>query len=140
MENTEKQEEVIQEVETQEPVEQQAEPVKEEVSYKEVTKDGTVKLDLGKLKQFQEQNEPTEEQSADDVLVRDESDTSEEVSEENKEEQVEEVTEQGEAQEEVVLEEVTQEELELLKSQLMEFVLAGNAVCDRARELINTLV
>ena len=103
MENTEKQEEVIQEVETQEPVEQQAEPVKEEVSYKEVTKDGTVKLDLGKLKQFQEQNEPIEEQSADDVLVRDESDTSEEVSEENKEEQVEEITEQSETQEEVVL-------------------------------------
>ena len=46
MENTEKQEEVIQEVEAQEPVEQQAEPVKEEVSYKEVTKDGTVKLDI----------------------------------------------------------------------------------------------
>ena len=53
MENTEKQEDVIQEVETkQEPVEQQVETVKEEVSYKEVSKDGNVKLDLGKLKQF----------------------------------------------------------------------------------------
>ena len=111
MENTEKQEEVIQEVEAQEPVEQQAEPVKEEVSYKEVTKDGTVKLDLGKLKQFQEQNESTEEQSTDEVSVRDESNTSEEVSEENKEEQVEEITEQSETQEEVVLEEVTAEEI-----------------------------
>lgn len=37
-------------------------------------------------------------------------------------------------------EEVTQEELELLKSQLMEFVLAGNSLCDRARDLMNTLV
>jgi hypothetical protein len=111
MENTEKQEDVIQEVETkQEPVEQQVETVKEEISYKEVSKDGNVKLDLGKLKQFQE-NESTEEQSADEVPVRDESNTSEEVSEENKEEQVEEITEQSETKEEVVLEEVTAEEI-----------------------------
>ena len=87
MENTEKQEDVIQEVETkQEPVEEQVETVKEKISYKEVSKDGNVKLDLGKLKQFQEQNESTEEQSADEVSVRNESNTSEEVSEENKEE------------------------------------------------------
>ena len=112
MENTEKQEDVIQEVETkQEPVEEQVETVKEEISYKEVSKDGNVKLDLGKLKQFQEQNESTEEQSADEVSVRNESNTSEEVSEENKEEQVEEITEQSETQEEVVLEEVTAEEI-----------------------------
>ena len=111
MENTEKQEDVIQEVETkQEPVEQQVETVKEEISYKEVSKDGNVKLDLGKLKQFQE-NESTEEQSTDEISVRDESNTSEEVSEENKEEQVEEITEQSETQEEVVLEEVTAEEI-----------------------------
>ena len=63
MENTEKQEDVIQEVETkQEPVEQQVETVKEEISYKEVSKDGNVKLDLGKLKQFQE-NESTEDRA-----------------------------------------------------------------------------
>ena len=136
MENTEKQEEVIQEVETQEPVEQQAEPVKEEVSYKEVTKDGTVKLDLGKLKQFQEQNEPTEEQSADDVLVRDESDTSEEVSEENKEEQVEEVTEQGEAQEEVVLEEVTQEENITEPQEIEEPVVAEEPVVEKPEVVV----
>jgi hypothetical protein len=112
MENTEKQEDVIQEVETQEqPVEQQAEATKEEISYKEVSKDGNVKLDLGKLKQFQEQNESTQEQSADEIPVRDESNASEEVSEENKEEQVEESTEQSQAQEEeVVLQEVTEEE------------------------------
>ena len=136
MENTEKQEEVIQEVETQEPVEQQAEPVKEEVSYKEVTKDGTVKLDLGKLKQFQEQNEPTEEQSADDVLVRDESDTSEEVSEENKEEQVEEVTEQGETQEEVVLEEVTQEENITEPQEIEEPVVAEEPVVEKPEVVV----
>ena len=113
MENTEKQEDVIQEVETQkQPVEQQAEATKEEISYKEVSKDGNVKLDLGKLKQFQEQNESTQEQSADEIPVRDEPNASQEVSEENKEEQVEESTEQSQAQEEeeVVLQEVTEEE------------------------------
>jgi len=111
MENTEKQEEVIQEVETQDqPVEEQK-PVEEKISYKEVKKDGTIKIDLSKLKKFQEQNESTEEQSTDEVPVRDESNVSEEVPEENKEEQVKELAQQSETQEEVVLEEVTQEEV-----------------------------
>ena len=135
MENTEKQEEVIQEVEAQEPVEQQAEPVKEEVSYKEVTKDGTVKLDLGKLKQFQE-NESTEEQSTDEVSVRDESNTSEEVSEENKEEQIEEVTEQSETQEEVVLEEVTQEENITEPQEIEEPVVAQEPVVEKPEVVV----
>ena len=111
MENTEKQEDVIQEVETQDqPVEEQK-PVEEKISYKEVKDDGTIKIDLSKLKKFQEQNEPTEEQSTDEVPVRDEQNTSEEVPEENKEKQVEELAQQSETQEEVILEEVTQEEV-----------------------------
>jgi len=111
MENTEKQEDVIQEVETQDqPVEEQK-PVEEKISYKEVKDDGTIKIDLSKLKKFQEQNESTEEQSTDEVPVRDEQNTSEEVPEENKEEQVEELAQQSETQEEVILEEVTQEEV-----------------------------
>ena len=111
MENTEKQEDVIQEVETQDqPVEEQK-PVEEKISYKEVKDDGTIKIDLSKLKKFQEQNEPTEEQSTDEVPVRNEQNVSEEVPEENKEEQVEKPAEQSEAQEEVVLEEVTEEEV-----------------------------
>ena len=111
MENTEKQEEVIQEVETQDqPVEEQK-PVEEKISYKEVKKDGTIKIDLSKLKKFQEQNESTEEQSTDEVPVRDEQNTSEEVPEENKEEQVKELAQQSETQEEVILEEVTEEEV-----------------------------
>jgi len=110
MENTEKQEEVIQEVETQDqPVEEQK-PVEEKISYKEVKKDGTIKIDLSKLKKFQEQNESTEEQGTDEVPVRDESNVSEEVPEENKEEQVKELAQQSETQE-VILEEVTQEEI-----------------------------
>ena len=111
MENTEKQEDVIQEVETQDqPIEEQK-PVEEKISYKEVKDDGTIKIDLSKLKKFQEQNESTEEQSTDEVPVRDEQNASEEVPEENKEEQVEELAQQSEAQEEVILEEVTQEEV-----------------------------
>ena len=111
MENTEKQEEVIQEVETQDqPVEEQK-PVEEKISYKEVKKDGTIKIDLSKLKKFQEQNESTEEQSTDEIPVRDESNVGEEVPEENKEEQVKELAQQSETQEEVILEEVTQEEI-----------------------------
>ena len=111
MKNTEKQEEVIQEVETQDqPVEEQK-PVEEKISYKEVKDDGTIKIDLSKLKKFQEQNEPTEEQSTDEVPVRDEQNTSEEVPEENKEKQVEKPAEQSETQEEVILEEVTEEEV-----------------------------
>ena len=111
MENTEKQEDVIQEVETQDqPVEEQK-PVEEKISYKEVKDDGTIKIDLSKLKKFQEQNESTEEQSTDEVPVRDEQNASEEVPEENKEEQVEKPAEQSETKEEVVLEEVTQEEV-----------------------------
>ena len=111
MENTEKQEDVIQEVEAQtQPVEEQK-PVEEKISYKEVKEDGTIKIDLSKLKKFQEQNESTEEQSTDEVPVRDESNVSEEVPEENKEEQVKELAQQSETQEEVILEEVTQEEI-----------------------------
>ena len=61
MENTEKQEDVIQEVKTEEkPVEQQ-EPTKEKISYTEVKEDGTIKVDLSKLKQFQEEKENKDE-------------------------------------------------------------------------------
>jgi len=52
MAKTEKQEDVIQEVKTEEttvqaPVEQQ-EPAKEKISYKAVKDDGTIKVDLSK--------------------------------------------------------------------------------------------
>ena len=101
MAKTEKQEEeVIQEVKTEEttPVEEQK-PTEEKVSYKEVTDDGTVKLDLSKLKQFQEQEGETE-------------DTKPETDEEVKtgiEKAVEKETK--EVKEDLVLEEVTEEEV-----------------------------
>ena len=58
MENTEKQEEVIQEVEAQEPVEQQAEPVKEEVSYKEVVSSKLKVMDLTAITLCEENKMP----------------------------------------------------------------------------------
>ena len=92
MTKTEKQEDVIQEVVTEEkPVEQQ-EPAKEKISYKAVKDDGTIKVDLSKLKQFQEQEEKTEE-----VPAASEPEVTKEVVKEVKEE--------------TVLEEVTQEEI-----------------------------
>tara|TARA_A100000171_G_scaffold49728_2_gene59414 strand:+ start:1036 stop:2241 length:1206 start_codon:yes stop_codon:yes gene_type:complete len=128
MENTEKQEEVIQEVETQEPVEQQAEPVKEEVSYKEISKDGTVKLDLGKLKKFQEQN-------TDEKPVVEESNT-EEVVKEKQEDEVEEITQKEETQEDTVLEEVTEEEKITEPQEIEEPVIAQEPIVEQPQVVV----
>ena len=76
----------------------QTETPKEEVSYKEVKEDGTIKLDLGKLKEFQTQN--TEQDAKRN-----------EVHESKAESEEEEIGEQEEEEKEIsVLEEVTEEE------------------------------
>ena len=112
MENTEKQENVIQEVKTEEtPVTPSNEEQKQEepkVKAKMLdNEEGTFKIKLKK------KNEPVQEQSTDEVPVRDESDASKEVSKENKQEQVEKPAEEvKETKEEVVLEEVKQEEVQ----------------------------
>lgn len=108
MENTEKQENVIQEVKTEEtPVKASNEEQKQEepkVQARIVEQEGgNFKIKLKK------KNEPVQEQSTDEVSVRDESDVSKEVSEENKQEEVEKPTEEIK-EEEVVLEEVKEEE------------------------------
>ena len=108
MENTEKQENVIQEVKTEEtPVKASNEEQKQEepkVQARIVEQEGgNFKIKLKK------KNEPVQEQSTDEVSVRDESDVSKEVSEENKQEEVEKPTEEVK-KEEVVLEEVKEEE------------------------------
>ena len=109
MAKTEKQEEeVIQEVKTEEttPVEQQ-EPTKEKISYKEVTDDGTLKLDLSKLKQFQEQEDETEDTKPE---TDEEAKTGIEKAVEKEEEEKEE-KKTKEVKEDLVLEEVTEEEV-----------------------------
>ena len=111
MENTEKQENVIQEVKTEEtPVT----PSKEEQKQKEPkvkakmldNEEGTFKIKLKK------KNEPVQEQSTDEIPVRDESNASKEVSEENKQEETKESTEEVKEKEEVVLEEVKEEDIQ----------------------------
>ena len=108
MENTEKQENVIQEVKTEEtPVTPSNEEQKQEepkVKAKMLdNEEGTFKIKLKK------KNEPVQEQSTDEIPVRDESDASKEVSEENKQEETKKPTEEIK-EEEVVLEEVKEED------------------------------
>jgi hypothetical protein len=118
MENTEKQENVIQEVKTEEtPVKASNEEQKQEepkVQARIVEQEGgNFKIKLKK------KNEPVQEQSTDEVSVRDESDVSKEVSEENKQEEVEKPTEEVK-KEEVVLEEVKEEEEEVQQEEVVE--------------------
>ena len=106
MENTEKQENVIQEVETKKveaPVEEQKQEAPKIQARIVEQEGGNFKIKLKK------KNEPVQEQSTDEVSVRDESDVSKEVSEENKQEEVEKPTEEVK-EEEVVLEEVKEEQ------------------------------
>jgi hypothetical protein len=108
MANTEKQEDVIQEVKTVEtPVKASNEEQKQEEPKVQARileqEGGNFKIKLKK------KNEPVQEQSTDEVSVRDESDVSKEVSEENKQEEVEKPTEEVK-EEEVVLEEVKEEQ------------------------------
>ena len=110
MENTEKQENVIQEVKTEEtPVTTSNEEQKQEepkVKAKMLdNEEGTFKIKLKK------KNEPVQEQSTDEIPVRDESDASKEVSEENKQEETKKPTEEVK-EEEVVLEEVKEEDIQ----------------------------
>ena len=110
MENTEKQEDVIQEVKTEEtPVttsnEEQTQEEAPKIQARIVEEGGDFKVKLKK------KNEPVQEQSTDEVSVRDKSEASKEVSEENKQEKVEKLAKEEE-KEEVVLEEVKEEEIQ----------------------------
>ena len=110
MENTEKQENVIQEVKTEEtPVTTSNEEQKQEepkVKAKMLdNEEGTFKIKLKK------KNEPVQEQSTDEIPVRDKSNASKEVSEENKQEETKKPTEEVK-EEEVVLEEVKEEDIQ----------------------------
>ena len=93
----------------------QTETPKEEASYKEVKEDGTIKLDLGKLKEFQTQKtdkDAVQKQSADDsdatIVEPKNTSSSEEVAEEVRETK----------EEEVVLQEVSDEEEEIKQPQV----------------------
>ncbi len=59
---SQQEEQVIQEVENQEAPAVETQPVKEEISYKEVKDDGTIKLDLSKLNKFQNQKQDAKQE------------------------------------------------------------------------------
>ena len=82
----------------------------EDISYKEVTKDGTIKLDLGKLKEFQNKNTDTD--AKEEVRVQTQQ-TQEPVAkqEEVVEEALQEVTDEPEQPVAEVTQEVTKEEI-----------------------------
>ena len=83
---------------------------KEDTSYKEVTKDGTIKLDLGKLKEFQNKNTDTD--AKEEVRVQTQ-ETQEPVAEEKEvsEEILQEVTDEPEQPVAEVTQEVTEEKI-----------------------------
>jgi len=83
---------------------------KEDTSYKEVTKDGTIKLDLGKLKEFQNKNTDTD--AKEEVRVQTQK-TQEPVAEEKEvsEEILQEVTDEPEQPVAEVTQEVTEEKI-----------------------------
>ena len=125
MAKTEKQEDVIQEVVTEEkPVEQQ-EPTKEKISYTEVKEDGTIKVDLSKLKQFQEQEEPVQE-SSDEEQTGIEKAVKKEVVKETKEKKTE----------DLVLEEVTEEEIAEAEKAEVQTIVEEKPVEEKQPEVV----
>jgi len=79
--------------------------------YVEKKEDGTIKLDLNKLKTFQEN--AVQEQSTDEVPVRDESTSSEKIQTENVEKENEEITGESKKEETPVIEEIKDSENKL---------------------------
>ena len=107
-EQTQPIEEVVEE--TVEQTQAVEETPQEDISYKEVTKNGTIKLDLGKLKEFQNKNTDTD--AKEEVRVQTQQ-TQEPVAEEKEvsEKILQEVTDEPEQPVAEVTQEVTKEEI-----------------------------
>ena len=84
----------------------QPEIPKEEVSYKEIKEDGTIKLDLGKLKEFQTQN--TEQDAKRDEVHESKAKSEEKNGKQEEEQEIEEIS---------VLEEIAEEEEKIERPQ-----------------------
>ena len=97
------------------------EPKKEEVTYKEKTKDGTIKLDLGKFKKFQEQqNAETNVEKEVPVQAQEEpkdSDNKEQVKQQVEEQVIQEITEEETVTEKPVVEQPVVEETKPVQEQ-----------------------
>jgi hypothetical protein len=83
----------------------------EDTSYKEVKEDGTIKLDLGKLKEFQNKNEKTDVKEEVRVQAQETQEPVTEQKEEIVEEVLQEVTDEPEQPVAEVTQEVTKEEI-----------------------------
>jgi len=97
------------------------EPKKEEVTYKEKTKDGTIKLDLGKFKKFQEQqNAETNVEKEVPVQAQEEpkdSDNTKQVKQQVEEQVIQEITEEETVTEKPVVEQPVVEETKPVQEQ-----------------------
>ncbi len=108
---SQQEEQVIQEVENQEAPAVETQPVKEEISYKEVKDDGTIKLDLSKLNKFQNQKQDAKQEE-----TQREKENIEEQGINEKEESEEEVLEQP------ILEEVKETPVEVKETKTEQIV------------------
>jgi len=97
------------------------EPKKEDASYKEVKKDGTIKLDLGKLKEFQNKNADTDAKEEMRVQTQDEkpqeSDNKEQTEQQVEEQVVQEITEEEPVVEQTTVEQPVVEETKPVQEQ-----------------------
>ena len=101
-------EQVIQEVENQETPVAETQPAKKEISYKETKKDGTIKIDLSKLNEFQKQNQ--------DAVPKESNESKGEEKEKSEEKENEEVLEQQ------VLEEIKETSVEVEETKTEQIV------------------
>lgn len=114
----------------------------DESKFESAGDDSVIKVDLSKP--VTQKDDATTEQSTDEVSVRDESETSEEVREENVEAAVEEVTGKEESEQvqddTPALEEVTEEEVEEVVEQVEEAIAEAEATGEPLPENIQKLV
>ena len=111
----------------------------DESKFESAGDDSVVKVDLSKPIE----EDATGEQSTDEVPVRNESETSEEVREENVEEQVEELTgeeEQTVQDDKPVVEEITQEEVKQVAEEVQDAIIESEATGSPLPENVQKLV
>ena len=130
-------EQELENVEETQQVEQTTQKV-DESKFESAGNDNVIKVDLSKP--ITQEEDAVTEQSTDEIPVRDESETSEEVREENVEAAVEEVTgEEGVQDDQPTLEEVT-EEVEELEEKVEEAIVEAQATGKPLPENIQKLV
>ena len=133
-------EEENKEVVTEEVTQETNEVTVDESKFESAGDDSVIKVDLSKPIE----EDATGKQSTDEVPVRNESETSEEVRKENVEEQVEELTgeeEQAVQDDEPIVEEITQEEVkqvtEEVKDAIVESEATGNPLPENVQKLVD---